>query len=103
RFEFEFDVGDLGVDQSDTPTIVEEPHASDARVAWAGLPCNTAPTVTVTRDGPNAVMVTVDPGPEVLGPGEERAAVGVDHAVDLSFALNSIPQMSVALDEGNDS
>jgi hypothetical protein len=57
----------------------------DARVVWTGLPCQTAPSVEVTR-GQGRVVVAVARGPEVLGEADTCPDTEDFFAVDLVLA-----------------
>ena len=63
--------------------VIPGPEGIDARVVWAGLPCQTAPSVEVTRDQ-GRVEVAVDRGPRVGG--DECLDSQESFAVDLVFA-----------------
>jgi hypothetical protein len=54
-------------------------------VVWTGLPCQTAPSVEVTRDE-GRLVVAVARGPEVLAHGDECPSAEDFFAVDLVLA-----------------
>jgi hypothetical protein len=65
--------------------VIPGPDGVDAQVVWTGLPCQTAPSVEVTRDQ-ERVVVAVARGPEVLG-GADTCPDNEDFfAVDLVLA-----------------
>jgi hypothetical protein len=63
--------------------VIPGPQGIDARVVWLGSPCQTAPSVEVTRDQ-GRVAVAVDRGPTVGG--DVCNDSEVSFAVDLAFA-----------------
>jgi hypothetical protein len=62
--------------------VIPGPDGVDARVVWTGLPCQTAPSVEVTRDQ-ERVVVAVARGPEVLGEADTCPDTEDFFAVDL--------------------
>jgi hypothetical protein len=64
--------------------VIPGPEGVDARVLWTGLPCQTAPSVEVTRDQ-ERVVVAVARGPEVLGEADTCPDTEDFFAVDLVF------------------
>jgi hypothetical protein len=62
--------------------VIPGPDGVDARVVWTGLPCQTAPSVEVTRDQ-ERVVVAVARGPEVLGEADSCPDTEDFFAVDL--------------------
>jgi hypothetical protein len=65
--------------------VTPGPDGVDARVVWTGLPCQTAPSVEVTRDQ-ERVVVAVARGPEVLGEADTCPDTEDFFAVDLVLA-----------------
>jgi hypothetical protein len=65
--------------------VIPGPDGVDARVVWTGLPCQTAPSVEVTRDE-GRLVVAVARGPEVLGDADECPSAEDFFAVDLVLA-----------------
>ncbi|HEY8472797.1 MAG TPA: hypothetical protein VIL37_09210 [Natronosporangium sp.] len=67
----------------------------DLRIAWFGGPCSTAPTVEVSSSRGEIVAVTVNHGPEVVGPGGCGDAL-VAHAVELRTSAAIAPDLAVS-------
>jgi hypothetical protein len=65
--------------------VIPGPDGVDARVVWTGLPCQTAPSVEVTRDQ-RRLVVAVARGPEVLGDADTCPDTEDYFAVDLVLA-----------------
>jgi hypothetical protein len=69
----------------DQAVVIDGPDGVDVRVVWTALPCQVAPRVEVSREL-NNLVVTVDRGPQVLGPGEECPSMEDFFGVDLVLA-----------------
>jgi hypothetical protein len=65
--------------------VIPGPDGVDARVVWTGLPCQTAPSVEVTRDE-GRLVVAVSRGPEVLGDADACPDTEDLFAIDLVLA-----------------
>jgi hypothetical protein len=69
----------------DHAVAIPGPDGAATRVVWAGLPCQTAPFVELTRED-QRVVVAVTRGPKVLGADDDCTANEVAFAIDLVFA-----------------